>query len=97
MARAVACVIEEAPWGVYHVTNAGSCSWYEFAREIFACLELDGRRLKAITSAGLKRPAVRPGYPVLANANWRRVMGDELRDWREALRDSLAEIRPHVG
>ena len=72
-----------APSGVYHVTNAGECSWFEFAR---AALELAGLRadVTPITTAELAAPAPRPAYSVLANTRLERL-GTPLRGWRDAL------------
>jgi dTDP-4-dehydrorhamnose reductase len=81
-----------APHGVYHVTNAGACSWYEFAS---AALELVGIRadVTAITTADLNAPAPRPAYSVLANERLAAAAEPPLRPWREALAAYLAETR----
>jgi len=73
-----------APAGVYHVTNAGACSWFEFAR---AALELSGVRaeITPITTAELGAPAPRPAYSVLANTRLATAGLSPLGPWREAL------------
>jgi dTDP-4-dehydrorhamnose reductase len=73
-----------APHGLYHVTNAGACSWWEFAR---AALEVAGVRadVAAISTAELNAPAPRPAYSVLANARLASIGEPALRSWREAL------------
>lgn len=73
-----------APHGVYHVTNAGACSWYEFAG---AALELAGVQadVTPIGTAELAAPAPRPAYSVLANARLAAAGIPALRPWREAL------------
>src|SRR6185503_17516938 len=73
-----------APYGVYHVTNAGACSWHEFAR---AALELAGVRAEVtpISTAELAAPAPRPAYSVLANTRLAAVGIPALRPWRDAL------------
>jgi dTDP-4-dehydrorhamnose reductase len=75
--------------GVYHVTNAGACSWFEFARAIFelADLEVD---LRPQSTAQLGAPAQRPAYSVLANDRLAAEGIAPLRHWREALADYLA-------
>jgi dTDP-4-dehydrorhamnose reductase len=77
-----------AAHGVYHVTNAGECSWWEFAA---AALELAGLRaeLMPITTAELGAAAPRPAYSVLANTGLERL-GVPLRGWREALAAYIA-------
>src|SRR5437016_6181199 len=51
----------DAPGGIYHLTNAGTCSWYEFARAALALAGVDAE-VEPITSAELAAPAPRPPY-----------------------------------
>jgi len=78
-----------APGGVYHVTNAGSCSWFEFAR---TALELAGVRteLSAVSTATFAARAPRPAYSVLANTRLAALGEPPLRSWRAALEAYLA-------
>ncbi len=78
----------DGPPGLYHATNAGSCSWYEFAQAVFA---LGGLRtpLRPITAAEFAAPVVRPRYSVLANAALAGLGLDRMRPWRDALADCL--------
>jgi dTDP-4-dehydrorhamnose reductase len=80
-----------APTGVYHVSNAGACSWYEFAR---AALELAGveAAITPIPTSALAAPAPRPAYSVLANARLAALGEPPLRHWRDALAAYLASI-----
>lgn len=70
--------------GVFHVTNAGSCTWYEFAYEIF---RLCDRRadLSPITSDEYGAAARRPAYSVLANSRMATLGLPPLRPWQQAL------------
>ena len=81
---------DEVPGGVYHVTNAGACSWYEFAR---AALELAGVRgdVEPVDSRAYGARAERPRYSVLANARLAAIGEPPLRSWREALAAYLAD------
>jgi dTDP-4-dehydrorhamnose reductase len=74
----------DASPGVYHITNGGSCSWYEFAR---AVLELTGVEAEVAPIQTQHRPALalRPGFSVLANARLAALGEPPLRSWREAL------------
>jgi len=74
--------------GVVHVAGAGSCSWYEFAAEIFRQAERDDVELRPCTTEEFPRPAPRPAYSVLASE---RAEAPRLPDWREGLRSYLAE------
>jgi dTDP-4-dehydrorhamnose reductase len=80
-------------YGIYHITNAGQCSWYEFAEAIFA---ETGTRvdLQAATAAEYAR---RPAYSVLAHTHLLRLGLPELRPWRDALREYLAERESTAG
>jgi dTDP-4-dehydrorhamnose reductase len=65
----VRLVVERRP-GLYHVTNQGVASWYEFARAVFDAAGLDASRVRPIATADLEppRPAPRPTNSVLDNA-----------------------------
>jgi len=76
-------------YGIWHITNSGQCSWYEFAREI---LQGSGVLVKPISSDDLNRPAKRPKFSVLDNYVWRLQGWGPLRHWKEALKDYLKEI-----
>jgi dTDP-4-dehydrorhamnose reductase len=89
-AQIVALVDSDAPAGVYHGTNSGEATWFEFARAVFAAAGLDPERVRPTTSADFVRPAPRPGYSVLGHDAWALAGLDPLRDWREALHDAAA-------
>jgi dTDP-4-dehydrorhamnose reductase len=73
--------------GVFHVTNQGAVSWYEFAREVLEAAGLDAARVKTISTAQLSppRPAPRPRNSVLDNAALRLDGIPLLPDFREPL------------
>jgi dTDP-4-dehydrorhamnose reductase len=83
----LALLVREAPAGVYHCSNAGACSWREFADEIFAqCgLSLRAQPILAKDTGGRAR---RPAYSALASE---RLASLDLRarPWRDALADYL--------
>jgi dTDP-4-dehydrorhamnose reductase len=78
--------------GLYHITNGGQCSWYEFATAIFAEAEL-AVDLSPTSSAAFAAAAQRPRFSVLASSRLQRLGLPPLRPWREALREYLAERR----
>ena len=84
VAEATVTLLATGARGLFHLTNAGSCSWYEFATAIF---ELAGVKadLTAISSQEYGAAARRPAYSVLAS----RV--PPLRPWRDALAAYLNE------
>lgn len=75
-------VKERKPYGIYHITNTGACSWYDGAKELFNLADRNDVALKPITSADLDRPAKRPKYSILINTKL-----EPLRSWQEALRE----------
>jgi len=78
--------VERRP-GVFHVTNQGAVSWYEFACEVLRAAGLDAARVRPITTAELSppRPAPRPKNSVLDNAALRLGGIPLLPDFREPL------------
>jgi dTDP-4-dehydrorhamnose reductase len=80
---------DTAPFGVYHITNSGSCSWYDFAAEILEISGVDDCRLERTNSENFPRPAGRPPYSVLDNGNFKNFSGFSLRSWKDAVNDFL--------
>jgi dTDP-4-dehydrorhamnose reductase len=83
--------------GVWHVTNSGTCSWFEFAQEI---VRLTGSKtnIKPTTTKAFGRPAPRPANSVLQNLRWETEGLPSQRHWREALQAYFAqeERQPHI-
>nr|NNM89680.1 dTDP-4-dehydrorhamnose reductase [Bacilli bacterium] len=88
LAKAIAHLLGTNAYGTYHLSNAGVCSWFEFAKAIFALSKLDVN-VNPITSDQLTRKAKRPSYSVLDNQMWRLQGFAALRDYQEALADYL--------
>jgi dTDP-4-dehydrorhamnose reductase len=82
--------------GLFHLTNAGSCSWYEFARAIFELARVPAD-VVPITSREYGASARRPAYSVLEPAACRALGLPPLRPWREALAAYLDERRHNQG
>ena len=85
-AQTVRLLDSPAPGGIYHATNSGSASWFEFARAIFETAGLDPERVLPTDSAHYVQRAPRPAYSVLGHDAWAEVGLTEPRDWRDALR-----------
>lgn len=81
-------LIQTEEYGVYHCTGKGECTWYDFAKEI---IELSGEKceVKPCTSEEYKTPAKRPEYSSLDNMMLRCTVGDEMRDWKEAIKSFI--------
>ncbi|HXG51075.1 MAG TPA: dTDP-4-dehydrorhamnose reductase [candidate division Zixibacteria bacterium] len=77
-------------YGLYHITNSGQCSWYEFAAKIFALTNLRPD-FASTTSEAFGSKARRPAYSVLESERLRRAGFRPLNSWEEALGNYLAE------
>ncbi len=77
--------------GVFHYSNEGVCSWYDFARAIF---ELTGIScdVSPIESSEYPTPAKRPSFSVLNKAKFKTATGQTIPHWREALQECLQEL-----
>jgi len=76
------------PGGVYHLTSAGACSWFEFAQRIFSLAGLT-TDLQPTTSEAFGAPARRPANSVLLNTRFDGLGLTPLRPWSDALRAYL--------
>jgi dTDP-4-dehydrorhamnose reductase len=87
LAGALALLAESGDYGIHHVAASGSCSWFEFAQEIFDQAGLSTRVMAAKTGM-LGRPAPRPAYSVLASELAEPTV---LPQWRAALAEYMVE------
>lgn len=76
--------------GIYHLTNAGACSRYEFACEILRLAGLGNVPIEPIRLADFSRPSTPPPYAPLANV-FAAAAGVTLRPWQEALADYIRQ------
>lgn len=88
LAQATRALVEtKKPYGIYHLTNAGSCSRYDWASEIFKIKEINAR-LASVHGDHFTRAAKRPKYEILNNTKF-----IELRPWTEALGEYLKDLK----
>ena len=88
LARAIVALCRRRATGIVHVTNAGECSWFEFARETVSAAGLNVL-IRPTTSEKFVRPAKRPKYSVLSSSS-REQYGVVMPHWKDALRNYLA-------
>ena len=89
LARAIIQLCHKAATGIVHVTNAGDCSWFQFASEIVQRAGLS-TQVRPTSTQQIARPAPRPAYSVLS-AKSRQRYGLEMPDWHDALGRYLNE------
>ena len=85
-------VAKDAPAGIYHGTNSGECTWFDFATEIFRLTGSDPSLVTAVPSSEYPTKATRPAYSVLGHTNTIRADVAPMRPWLEALIDAM----PHI-
>lgn len=83
--------------GIYHGTNSGQATWFEFAQKIFELSGEDLNRITPVASSAYPRPAKRPSYSVLSHDSWSKTTVHPLRDWRIALADAMPAIISEVN
>lgn len=100
LARALWTMAQKPVSGIYHVTDSGVASWYDFAVAIreeatAGGLIANAARIVPISTADYPRPARRPRFSVLDNSNTWSALGATGQHWREALREMLMRINPN--
>jgi dTDP-4-dehydrorhamnose reductase len=88
LARKTRELIEHDAAGLFHLTNAGECSWFEFARESFDLAGVEAE-MEPISTAQMQQRARRPSYSALATTRLEEVGLNPMRPWEEALSDYL--------
>jgi dTDP-4-dehydrorhamnose reductase len=85
-------VSAQAPANIYHGTNSGEATWFEFAQEIYRFVGADTSLVSPVSTSKYPTRATRPAYSVLGHASTHQLGIAEMRPWREALTESL----PHI-
>ena len=98
IADAIAQLLQTEATGIYHFTNSGVVSWYDFAIAIFEEARALGFPLKVqrvipITTADYPTPATRPAYSVLSGKKITETLGDYPPYWRDSLRKMLIQLQ----
>jgi dTDP-4-dehydrorhamnose reductase len=75
---------------IFHISNSGQCSWFEFAKEILSNTKgAENTAAVPITAAELGRSARRPSFSVLDNTRFQKKTGYKMRPWQDALKDYI--------
>ena len=79
--------------GIFHFTNEGTCSWYDFAYAIVRFAGIDRCQIKPLLTANYPTPAQRPHYSVLDKTKIKEVYGIDIAHWTESLKDCLNRLQ----
>ncbi|MFC1968112.1 dTDP-4-dehydrorhamnose reductase [Chloroflexota bacterium] len=90
LAGKMAQLVTTEYYGIFHISNKGACSWYEFTVEILRLAGLK-TRVVPVTSDQYPQKARRPHFSVLDNYHLRLLGMDDMRSWQEALKDYMKE------
>ncbi len=85
-------LIKTEHYGIYHASNTGVCSWFEFAKAIFEEAGMS-TQVEPCTTDEFPRPAPRPKYSVMEHLAIRTNGFNDLRPWREALSDFMKQYK----
>lgn len=91
LARFLVELAQTELYGIYHATNSGQCTWYEFANAIFEEAGVNDVSVRPCTTEEFPRPAPRPAYSVLGQQALISAGFKPLRHWREALSDFMRQ------
>lgn len=86
------CVEKGIVPGVYHFTNEGACSWYDFTKAIHRLEGITSCHVSPILTEDYPTPATRPHYSVLDKHKICRTYGIEIRWWEDALKECIKEL-----
>ncbi len=90
-------IVQQGSPGIYHVTNQGYCSWFEFAQEIVRQAGLSQVRVDPLSTSASSRPARRPRNSRLANARLEAEGLSLLPPWQDGLRRYLLRVPETKG
>lgn len=78
--------------GVYHFTNEGACSWYDFTRAIHRLADIDDCKVSPLHTEEYPTPAQRPHFSVLDKTKIKQTYGIEIRWWEDALKECVNKL-----
>lgn len=97
LALAIFSIIEAGVYpgneGIYHFSNEGACSWYDFAVEIAAAAGNTGCRISPCHSSEFPSPVTRPPYSVLDKTKIKNTFDIEIPHWRESMEYCIKRIK----
>lgn len=94
LAQAIFTVIECPIWhpGIYHFTNEGVCSWYDFTVAIHELAGITSCRVRPISSEEYQYKTPRPHYSVLDKSKFKKTFNVEIAHWMDGLRRCMGKL-----
>ncbi len=93
LARAIyAAIAQDVPSGVFHFSNEGVCSWYDFTRAIHRIAGITTCRVRPLHTEEYPTPAARPHYSVLDKTKIKETLNIEIPYWEDSLRECMKSL-----
>lgn len=96
LAAAVDQLLAKDAQGIFHVTNRGTCSWYQFAVKILQEAGIDDVEVSPMKSDQLQRLAKRPAYSVMSMQKFIQTTGKAMQPWQLGLQDYLEGVKTRL-
>lgn len=95
LAAAIFAVVSADEWkpGIYHFSDEGACSWYDFAKAIHRLAGIDTCKVTPVKSKDYPTRAIRPFYSVLDKSKIKQTYGIEIPQWEESLEKCITAIK----
>ena len=94
LASALLTIVEKGiKPGVYHYTNEGVASWYDFTKAIHRIYGIEGCNVKPLHTDEYPTPAKRPHYSILDKTKIKKTFGIEIPHWEESLKDCIEMLK----
>jgi dTDP-4-dehydrorhamnose reductase len=91
LAKGIAALLDAGGKGLFHITQSGQTTWYQFAKVIFDTLRLPAK-IEPISAAAFQSVVQRPAYSILSNKKFEELTGFTMPSWKDALLRHLEEI-----
>ena len=92
LAKAILYLLPTENYGLFHGTCEGSCSWADFAEEVFRLAGLK-TKVNRITTAEFNSPTDRPAYSILENKMFKLTTDFMFADWKDAIAEYMREMQ----
>ena len=91
LAKAIQALLKAGGKGIFHISQSGSTTWYQFAKVIFDQLALPAT-LQPVTADSFQSAVKRPAYSVLDNSRFEKLTGFQMPSWKDALLRYLKDL-----